>query len=114
MPIKICKRCQMRVIIATSDSDFIHECNSGNLVLDQEDLPLVETTWSDYTGTATPKIGDVRNTSRLNKLDGSRAAVEGSRLNNFTIRGNNADTTRTRQHLQYMTFEEENKNGKSN
>jgi hypothetical protein len=105
--IKYCDRCNTRYIVTERDQDFIHECNSGNAVLDQEDLALVETQWTDYTGTDTPLLSDARNRALVNKLKGSRAGVEGDKVGNFTRRGNNADTTRTRQHLHFIKIKED-------
>lgn len=105
MVVHICPRCQQRYICATNNTDYIHEC-INNPTLQNEDLPLTGA-WTDYTGSAIPAVGDIFNTSRINKLDGTRAALEGNRLHNYTVRGNNADTTRTRAHLHYIDLKED-------
>lgn len=86
--------------------DFEHACNSGNLTLDQEDIHVVGNA-VDYTGTINKSLGDVMNNALLNKLDGTRAALEGERLGLFTRRGNKAQCSRQRQHLEFIQLKKD-------
>jgi hypothetical protein len=107
MSLQICPRCQGRFyVMAHSGDDFEHICNSGNLTLDQEDKSSVVKTWSDYTGDGTVSIGDIRNESIRNKLDGTRAAIEGEKVGLFTTRGNKAENTRIRQHIEFIKLKD--------
>lgn len=100
----ICPRCQQRYIASRTNKDFVHTCNSGNPTLDQEDLVLIATTVTEYGQTFTTKgKNSIFNQGRANAQWGTRASIEGERSSNtFTARGNNAKTTRQRQHKQYI------------
>lgn len=100
----ICPRCQRRFIAGFDSTDVVHQCNSGNKTLDQEDK-VVTGDWVDYTGSKTdisaPNMQDASN-----KVWGTRPADEGVKVGEFTVRGNNASTTRQRQHLEYIDLKE--------
>ena len=105
MTLIICPRCQVRISVANNSGDHVHQCNSGQDVLDQEDV-LIKGAWTDYTGsdftkrTATPNIM-WQNTS--NKLMGTDEWVrDNTKVVPYTIRGNNAQINRQRQHLEYI------------
>ena len=102
MPIKICNVCQKRYFHQPYDTDFQHICDSGNLTLDQEDKDSRTKTWEDYTGSGSVSIGDIQNEARRNKLDGTRAAIEGNKVGLFTTRGNKAENTRQRQRINHI------------
>jgi len=105
MSIFICPRCRTRVSVANHSGDYVHTCDSGNDVLDQEDV-LVKGTWTDYTGSdfsvrTTPASIAAENLG--NKLLGTDAFIlDKTFLPNFTVRGNNAQIMRQRQHLEYI------------
>jgi len=95
----ICPRCQQRVMADDNSSDYVHECNSGKDVLDQESV-VVMGRWNDYTGsggTNNPNLQGIEN-----GLFGTRAAIEGSKLHKKNIFGKNVTTNRVRQHLEYI------------
>jgi hypothetical protein len=102
MAIFICNRCQQRFLTQDRESDFQHICNSGNPTLDQEDKSDLFTRWDDYSGSGGLSLGDIQNQGMKNKLDGSRAGIEGNRLGEFTRRGNKAENTRQRQHINHI------------
>ena len=45
----VCPRCNRLFKVAIGTSDFVHECDSGNPTLDNEDVPVIGQ-WQDYTG----------------------------------------------------------------
>lgn len=107
MGIGICVNCQTRYAYDDlNSSDYVHRCNSSNLVLDQEDVVNIGTHDIDNgwvnQGTVTENQNRLIIAGTINKIDGTRGALEGERVPSFTIRGNNANTTRIRQHYQYI------------
>ena len=102
MTVHICPRCNQRFIVNENVEDFVHECNSGNATLDNEDI-LVIGDWEDYTGSG---FGQNINMQGIgNKLFGTRAWIEGYRKENVTSRGNPSDVSRTRQHLEFIKLQ---------
>ena len=99
MVIKICPRCQRRVLTEHNEEDIIHECNSANPTIDNEDV-VVNGDWEDFTGSGV-EVG-INFRGAENKLFGTRAGIEGNNLEEFTTRGNRASTTRQRQYLQFI------------
>jgi hypothetical protein len=104
MTLKICPRCNETYSVGFGVTDFVHECNSGNAVLDNEDV-FVTGDWEDYTGSANVSDGSVPFQGNANKLWGTNAELEGGKSHTLTRRGNIAATHRTRQHLQFNEFE---------
>ncbi len=99
MVIKICPRCNRRYIVEDNTIDIEHDCNSGVLAIDQEDIVVVGN-WKDYTGT-----GSVTNDmlqGAVNKLWGTRPQIEGEDLDPLTPRGRSASTHRSRQHKEFI------------
>ena len=86
-------------------TDYIHQCNSGQAVLDQEDIPIIGT-WTDYTGSdfgLRTAYGDIQNQNLGNKIMGHEAWVrENAQVKPRTVRGRNALTVRQRQHLEFV------------
>ena len=104
MPIKFCPRCQQRYTFNPETVDFLHECNSGNLTLDQEDVVVIGD-WEDYTGSAT--VGNTFVQGSENELFGTRADIEGEDLSEHTRRGLRASTRRQRKHIEFINLEVE-------
>ena len=97
-----CPRCQVQVTVANNSGDYVHECNSGNPTLDQEDVKVVGN-WEDYTGSATVESPQVRMHNLGNKLQGTDAWVrEDARDVPRSERGANKQIFRQRQHLEYI------------
>jgi hypothetical protein len=96
-----CPRCQRRISYMPNTQDYVHECNSGNNTLDQEDV-LVIGNWEDYTGSenVSPSIQYTHGTA--NELQGTRAGIEGKEDYKRTARGKDSRLYRTRQHLQWI------------
>jgi general stress protein 26 len=99
--IHICPRCNQRFVVSPCNIDYVHECNSGSDVLDQEDV-LVVGTYTENGVTTSAMAGDVAHAGATNKLWGSRAAIEGNVLQELTSRGNAKIIYRQRQKEQYI------------
>ena len=97
-----CPRCQSRYVTSEHSGDYVHQCKSLNLVLDQEDVPLVGNI-TNPDGTAVARAAAMVNFAGVeNVLQGSRAGVEGERLQELTVRGNRKSTHQTRQHFEFI------------
>ena len=106
MAIKICPRCNQRYSTEDNVEDVIHECSSGNLTLDQEDV-VVTGDWKDYNGSdSNIKPAEVNMQGAENRLQGRRAGIEGEDLENKTARGKRGSTRRQRQHLNFIKLRE--------
>lgn len=88
-----CPHCGEVITFAAHSGDYVHECNSGDTTLDEEDVVVIGD-WSDYSGS-----GTVINPM----LQGMQDCDE----KEFTDRGNNAATHRQRQKLTYIENPEE-------
>jgi hypothetical protein len=100
MTIHICPRCQKRYAAQSETVDYIHECDSGNATLDQEDVFVIGN-WEDYTGNGTRPKQEVMLAGVSNEA-GPGARAEGEDIDKLTNRGYVANTHRQRRHLQYI------------
>lgn len=103
MAIFFCPRCNTRIVVGFDATDVVHECDSGNDVLDQEDVVVIGD-WEDYTGSGTIGPQEVMRQGMANELQGTRAGVEGANKNEKTRRGVTAVTHRQRQHLEFINI----------
>lgn len=87
MPISRCPHCKQRFVHDDHAVDFVHDCDSGNPALDQEDK---------FDITSHPLAGSA------NKLAGKNAELEGAHLQSTTSRGNNKNTHETRARQIYI------------
>ncbi len=102
--IKICPRCNQRYIIGAGVTDFVHDCNSGNLAIDQEDV-VVSGDWEDYSGSGTISPQEVLRQGLVNELQGSDEQIEGRKdKEKLTRRGKRASTRRQRQHEEFINL----------
>ncbi len=104
MPQTRCPRCNKFVTTDFDNTDFVHECDSGNPVLDQEDIVVNGTKSTEFgkevdTGR---KQGEVMFQGAVNKFFGTAPGMEGEDFNGVTRRGNDDATNRQRQHYEYM------------
>lgn len=106
MPVKICPRCQQRYTHSLHDVDFVHECNSGDTSLDQEDIVKIGNYTDEKTGSSV-YVPNAMMQGIQNRLWGSRAAIEGEDTEGLTDRGARASTHRTRQHYEYIDLKGE-------
>ena len=102
MSVHVCPRCNVRFIVSPDCDDFEHVCNSGNTTLDQENVVTIGD-WEDYTGSG--KVTNPFTLGAENTLFGSRAAIEGEREQDKTVRGHRASTTRQRQHIEHINLD---------
>lgn len=106
MVLFICPRCQVRLAASSmSGKDFVHECNSGKPVFDQEDVVVTTTSTDEFNdaNTSTGKLdGDIMHQGQGNKLWGKRGWIEGDKVEDVTVRGNSKETHRQRKHFEYI------------
>ena len=102
----ICPRCHQRKSVNGYDSDFQHECNSNNPVLDRELVKKI----GDYEDEETKEIVKVPNAllqGSVNRLNFTRAGIEGNRFSTLlvTYDGSKSQSThRTRHHFHNLDF----------
>ena len=102
MVIRICPRCQVRYTYTLHSGDYVHQCNSGDDTLDQEDV-LVIGDWEDYTGSGTENPQLISQAGVANDVQFEEAGIKGADIpGEFTDRGKNEDLYRQRQHLEYV------------
>ena len=106
MPIHFCPNCNQRYIVGFDVVDFVHECNSGNLAIDEEDV-VKSGDWEDYSGSGTVNKQEVMTQGAANQLQGTRAGVEGDDKDEITRRGAHAETHRQRPHLEFINLKKE-------
>lgn len=99
-----CPRCQVQVS-AANNSDFIHQCNSGEAALDNEDIKITGN-WTDYTGsdfTQRTSQPNVTWQNLGNELIGTEGWVrENVKQVPYSERGANKQIFRQRKHLEYI------------
>ena len=94
MVIKVCPVCSTRYVInPLYEDDNVHDCVSDSEALRNIDLVKLGT-YTDDEGVA-QQVANPFKAAMGNKLWGSRAWTEGAGVDDFTSRGNIADTHRT-------------------
>lgn len=104
MGLKICPRCQERIVYDDTCEDIIHECGetTASEVLRNEDV-IVMGQWEDYTGSDTTITGQqVMMQGITNNIWGTRGAIEGGKVSDRTSRGNDTELVRTRKHEEFV------------
>ena len=104
--IKICPRCFREVSAVTYgdlNTDVIHTCDSGDTVLDQEDVVVTGNFIDEKTGVEVLK-GQAGLQGAENKVQGTIAAHFGLKIHDFTERGNVNSTHRQRQHFETLNI----------
>ena len=102
MVVKFCPRCNQRYVAGFDCNDFVHDCNSGNLALDQEDVVIMGN-WEG--GSKSPQ--DVLRQGLVNELQDQRGGIEGVDKEALTRRGVRASTHRQRQHQEFINIPKE-------
>lgn len=99
-----CPRCKILFCVSEHSGDYVHNCNSGNEVLDNEDI-RVYGNWSDYTGSdSTGVTGNILLKGTENEFWGTRAnIIFGEVKQPLTNRGKSKSIYRTRQHQEYIS-----------
>lgn len=110
MVLKICPNCNQQFTVTIFDTDFVHQCNSGDSSLDQEDVALLGK-WEDYTGSGNVDAQFLKVAGTQNELSAD-ARIRGEKFAGVTDRGNHKQLYRQRQKLHYITWERED--GKTN
>jgi len=103
MVVKVCNRCQQWYVVDEQTEDYVHCCgNQGGAseVLKNEDVVVMETNWSDFTGSGTATSINTQGTP--NDIWGTRGWLEGGKVSAKTSRGNDEDTHRTRKHEEFI------------
>ena len=90
--IGVCPNCGETFSYNDYDSDYVHECNSGNESVDEEDVVVS----GDYIDEAT---GD---TVTKPKTEVVLQGIQDKNVPELTERGNRASTHRQRQHYEYV------------
>jgi len=105
MTIHYCPHCNKRYIVSFDTTDYIHECNSGNLTLDQDDVVIVGN-WEDSDGSSGVRHPqEVMRAGMVNELQGRRPQIEeGKDKEAITRRGVRASTRRQTQHSEFINL----------
>ena len=101
---KYCQRCNVRFMYSNDNTDFIHECRSGIVARDEEDV-LRTPSWSDYTGSSAPNnmtVQEIAYQGIANKGWGMRSEIEGEDIEQRTPRGKNTELYRVRRHSEFI------------
>lgn len=106
MTISFCPHCNQRIVTSFDSNDFIHQCNSGNDVLDQEDV-VVTGDWEDFSGSGTKGSQEVLRQGAENEFFGQRAQIAGADKSDDTDRGARVSTHRQRQHFEFINMKRE-------
>jgi len=103
MPTHICPHCDQRYTVGFDCTDYVHQCDSGNNALDQEDAVVIGD-WEDYSGSGTKPPQEVLRQGMVNELQGTRAGIEGEDKEALTRRGKLVSTHRQRQHEEFINL----------
>lgn len=90
MTIRICPHCGERYMHEEHSGDFVHQCNSQDTAIDQEDVRVIGNYTEDGVTTDTT-------THSFNKIQSNNPDDK-----QFTERGNNALNYRQRQYNNYI------------
>ena len=83
-----CPHCKEVITFAAHSGDIVHECNSGDKTIDEEDI-LVIGNWSDHSGSGTSTNPMLQGMEECDEIQ-------------LTDRGNRAATYRQRQRQTYI------------
>lgn len=108
--IKICPNCKQKYSVQSYDLDYIHECNSSSEAINNEDVTIIGNYIDEKTNNeiTVPKL-QVTLQGNANKLQGTRAGIEGKNVDELTSRGNRKSTHRSRQYFEYINLKEGDK-----
>ena len=98
-----CPHCNQRITTDPFNTDVVHECNSGNPTIDNEDVVKIGK-WKDFSGEGanTPQQDMMQGAE--NELFGTTADIEGNDEEGHTRRGARSSTHRQRQHFEFINF----------
>jgi len=88
---KICPRCKRVITTDIFAGDYVHDCDSGDSTIDNEDIVRIDVANWNLQGVA--------------NAASTKARIKGANIDSRTSRGNRVATHRTRQHQQYIKIE---------
>jgi len=108
---EMCPRCYRVYIREASNTDYIHDCDSGNPVLDNEDVPATLGNYEDTRGA----VHKVNTRSQMikgvaDKRFGQKPYPGAESVEDYTSRGKRTSTHITRKHFEFI---DKSKNGRS-
>jgi len=95
--VRFCPNCQREYSAAKTSTDYVHECNSGDPALDEEDVFVVGK-WEDFTGSGGPVRSNYQGAENI--LKGTRAGQFDSNLIHYKecfVMGSHGSTPRHNQ-----------------
>ena len=100
--IQRCPRCHQNFLYSEfGGGDVIHDCNSGNETLDNEDIKAIGN-WEDYTGSGIISKTKIQEVPNDRGQFGASQIVDGKFIGEFTSRGNKKQFVRARKHEEYI------------
>ena len=106
----VCPNCNRVYSRMKHSGDYIHECNSDNATLDNEDVKVISPTVDEFgdSNKSTGRTqGGIFYQGSINRLQGTKTyARTKADIGDRTSRGANASTTRSRQYFQYIKHED--------
>ena len=103
MVMVFCPLCRKRIQTSRFNTDTVHECASGDPVLDNEDI-LVLGDWENFSESGRANKQEVMMAGIQNEFQGTDAALLGADFEGVTDRGNRLFTHRTRKRFVYTDF----------
>jgi len=101
--IGICPNCNQRYSYNKYDIDYVHQCNSQSEAIDKESVLIV----GDYVDEITNEVVARPNANlqgTVNKLNFTRAGLDGRTLGDFNVRGERSDNKRDRQKYEHISL----------
>ena len=100
MPVGFCPQCNGRYVYNSYDVDYVHQCNSGQDILDKEPVMII----GDYEteGTTTTVQENMQMRGLENKLEGTDADLKGETLGDLNIFGKRKTLYRLRPRFAYI------------
>lgn len=103
MVIGYCPQCNTRYTRMRMNTDFVHDCsNSPNEALANEDVLVVQTSYSDFDGSGGKGPTEVMMQGIVNSLWGRIPFIQGEDNETETRRGNPKSRFRTRRKFTYI------------
>ena len=99
----VCPICERITSVSKWTSDYSHNCADFNPqeATGKQDV-LIVGTWEDFTGSDSVRTNNYRGAE--NRLQGTRAEIEGEDIEDFTALGRRKSLYRQRDWLNFMTI----------
>ena len=110
MVVDWCPHCNQRIVYMPRIGDYVHQCNSGNPTIDNEDIVHFHSTFQNRDGSISQGKGPTEAmwSGVVNNVQGSLAGIEGEDIEDLTVRGNRESTHRTRPREVYKIIPNKN------